>query len=133
MHYINIRIFNRLISIVMEFNQSIQSESFTDNVENILNCPKHTVEHFKKVYPVEQWKRRGLFEDQNLLDIPCYWMGFEPTSPSVHYLLAFIYVIVFLVGFFSNSLVIYIMSRLFQFNIIYLDTIKLLFNHIFKK
>lgn len=102
----------------MEFNQSVRSESFTGDIENTLNCPKHIVEHFEKVYPVKQWKEKGLFEEKDLLDIPCHWMGFEPAGPSVHFLFAFIFINIFLVGFFTNSLVIYIMSRLFQFDIV---------------
>ena len=75
------------------------------------SCPELTVQHFKKIYPVEQWKKEGFFEEKDLLDIHCHWMGFEPPRPYVHFLLAVIYLMVFLVGFCSNSLVIYIVSR----------------------
>lgn len=79
------------------------------------SCPELTVGHFKEVYPLEQWKKKGFFEEKDLLDIPCHWMGFEPPRSYVHFLLAVVYLIVFLVGFFSNSLVIYIMSRYFNY------------------
>ena len=76
--------------------------------EGTTSCPELTV---KKIYPVEQWKKEGFFEEKDLLDIHCHWMGFEPPRPYVHFLLAVIYLMVFLVGFCSNSLVIYIVSR----------------------
>ena len=75
------------------------------------NCPPEVFEHFKKVYQVEQWKEEGFFEEGDLLDIACHWMKFEPVRPSVHLLLSIIYAIVFLVGFFSNTIVIYVVSR----------------------
>lgn len=86
-----------------------ESGSLTGGDER--QCSELTVQHFKEVYPVEQWKEKGFFEEQDLLDIPCHWMGFEPPRSSVHFTLAVIYIIVFLVGFFSNGLVIYIMNR----------------------
>jgi len=75
------------------------------------NCPLEVLEHFRKVYQVQQWKEEGFFEDGDLLDIACHWMKFEPIRPSVHLLLSIIYTIVFLVGFFSNTIVIYVVSR----------------------
>ena len=35
-------------------------------------CPLEVLEHFRKVYKVEQWKDEGLFEDGDLLDIACH-------------------------------------------------------------
>jgi len=81
------------------------------------DCPELLL-RFKRAYPVNQWKMEGFFEDQHLLDIDCHWMTFEPTRSSVHFLLTIIYVIVFLIGFFSNSLVIYIVSRFEYYYII---------------
>jgi len=74
-------------------------------------CPIKLLQHFVQVYPVEQWKKEGFFEDDHLLDIDCHWMEFEPTRSSVHFLLAVIYVIVFLIGSLSNTLAIYIIVR----------------------
>ncbi len=77
------------------------------NTSNSSECPK-LVEHFKKVYPVEQWKTEGFFEDEDLLDIACHWLRFDPPRPSLHFLLAVIYIIIFLIGLLGNSLVIYV-------------------------
>lgn len=75
-------------------------------------CADGIVQHFKEVYPLEQWKMEGFFEDDDVLDIiDCHWMAFEPVRPSVHFLFAIVYIVVFLVGFFSNSLVIFVISR----------------------
>lgn len=67
--------------------------------------------HFISVYPVDQWKTEGFFTQDDLLDIDCHWMAFEPVRPAVHFSLAVLYLVFFLVGSFSNALVIYIISR----------------------
>jgi len=85
-------------------NESLESP----NVDG--NCPK-LLQHFKLTYPVNQWKTEGFFDDQHLLDINCHWMTFEPTRSFVHFLSIIIYVIVFLIGFLSNSFTIYIVTR----------------------
>ncbi len=74
------------------------------------DCPQLLL-NFQKVYPVEQWKAVGFFQDADLLNIDCHWMTFEPLEPSVHYSLAIIGFLIFLVGFFSNTLVIYTIVR----------------------
>lgn len=74
------------------------------------HCPQLLL-HFKKVYPVEQWKAVGFFQDEDLLDIDCHWMTFEPLEPSAYYTLAIIGVLVFFVGFFSNALVVFTICR----------------------
>ena len=98
------------------------------NTSNLSEC-SNLVEHFKKVYPVEQWKMEGFFEDGDLLDIACHWLGFDPPRSNLHFLLAIIYVIIFLIGLLSNSLVIYaiISSRYIESTpfIIYYPAIKL--------
>lgn len=81
------------------------------NNSNSSGCPEIVLNHFTEVYPVEQWKAEGFFEDEDLLDIDCHWMKFDPIRPSVYYFMAIIYVIVFLIGFFSNIIPIYIISR----------------------
>ncbi len=74
-------------------------------------CAELILQHFKQVYPLEQWKMEGFFEDDDVRIIDCHWMAFEPVRPSAHFLLAFIYIVVFLVGFLSNGLIIYVISR----------------------
>ena len=84
-----------------------------DNAEESVTqkCPLEVLEHFRKVYKVEQWKDEGFFEDGDLLDIACHWMKFEPIRPSVHLLISIVYTIVFLVGLLSNSIIVYVVSR----------------------
>ena len=74
------------------------------------NCPLEVFDRFRKIYQVEQWKEEGFFEDGDLLDIACHWMKFEPTRPAVHLLLTIVFTIVFMVGFFTNSIVVYVVS-----------------------
>jgi len=77
---------------------------------NSSKCPE-IVQQFKGVYPVEQWTKEGFFEENDLLDVDCHWLAFEPPHQSVHFSLAIIYVVIFLVGFFSNTFTIYIIAR----------------------
>ena len=77
---------------------------------NSSDCPA-LVQHFKQVYQIEQWKAEGFFQDEDVLDIACHWMAFEPPRSSDHFLLTVIYIIVFLVGFLSNTIVIFIIGR----------------------
>ncbi len=37
------------------------------------NC-SYILQHFTEIYPVNQWKVEGFFEDADLLDIDCHWM-----------------------------------------------------------
>lgn len=76
------------------------------------NCPLLR-DRFLKVWPVDEWKAKGfLKENDTLLErIPCHWLQFDPVKPSVHFGLALVYVIYFIVGIFGNGLVIYIIAR----------------------
>jgi len=73
----------------------------------------HLRQRFIQVYPVEQWKEEGFFVDEDIMDIHCHWLQFEPVRPSVHFTLAVIYAIIFVIGFLSNALVIYVIVRYF--------------------
>lgn len=77
---------------------------------NLSECPE-LLKHFKELYPVEHWKVEGFFEDDDLLSVSCHWLGFNPPRPSLHFLLAVIYILVFLIGLLSNSLVLYVIGR----------------------
>ena len=95
--------------ILVNISNSISATSGDKGSEN--NCPQEAIQHFKEVYQVEQWKTGGFFDEQDLLDIPCHWLEFEPARPSVHSLLSIVYSFVFLVGFLSNISSIYIVVR----------------------
>lgn len=69
------------------------------------------VQYFKDVYPVKQWAAKGFFEENDLLDVDCHWLTFDPPQPSVHIWMAIIYIIIFAVGFVSNTFTIYVISR----------------------
>lgn len=71
-------------------------------------------ERFVRLYPISVWKTEGFFDDADLLEINCHWLQFEPPKPSAHFLLAIIYVGVFVVGCVSNTLVVYILLRYSQ-------------------
>lgn len=70
---------------------------------------------FRTIYPIDKWKSDGYFTEDDILDIDCYWMQFEPIKPTAHFILAILYVIIFIVGCTSNAIVIYILVRLFAF------------------
>lgn len=88
---------------------SSHSPARIDSPLNALNC-SHLRLRFRSVYPVDVWMSEGFFTEQDLLDIDCYWLQFEPVKPTAHFSLVVLYVIIFTIGFFSNMLVIYILS-----------------------
>lgn len=55
-------------------------------------------------------KDGGIFVDSELNDINCYWLQFEPAPLMNHLVLALIFFLVFVIGFSSNTLVLYIMA-----------------------
>lgn len=66
---------------------------------------------FQANYPIEEWKTEGLFKEDDLFEINCYWLQFNPMPVTNHFLLGVIFIIIFVVGSASNSTVIYILSR----------------------
>lgn len=67
---------------------------------------------FKTVYPIEVWKRYGLFSDDYIDRINVHWLKFPPPETSTHYLLAALYGIIMILGFTGNALVIFMFIRL---------------------
>ena len=80
-----------------------------------LDC-SHLRIRFRTIYPIDKWKNDGYFTEGDLLDIDCYWMQFEPTKPAAHFILAILYVIIFIVGCTSNAIVIYVLLRFIRFH-----------------
>ena len=70
------------------------------------------IEKFISSYPVDKWKSEGFFTNDDILDINCHWLGFNPVRPVIHFGLAIAYVAFFFVGWTFNALVIYIIGRL---------------------
>lgn len=68
-------------------------------------------ERFTHIYPVDSWKAEGFFTDEDLLDIGCHWLKYEPVRQSIHFSLAIAYAVLFIIGFTSNLLVVYIILR----------------------
>lgn len=80
------------------------------NTSNLSECFQ-LVEHFKEVYAIEQWKMEGFFKDEDLLDIACHLLGFDPPRRLDHLFIFYspsFMLLFFLVGLLSNSLIIYV-------------------------
>lgn len=86
-------------------NEEIDNSSFSS-----AEC-ELTRQKFVSIYPVDLWKTEGFFEDADLFVINCHWLQFEPIKPSIHLTMAILYLVIFVVGSFSNVLVIYILLR----------------------
>ena len=80
---------------------------FASDEDDVGRC-RQLLRNFTEIYPVDEWKMKGFFDDSDLLDINCHWMEFEPFEPYAYFTLAITYIIVLLIGFFSNAFVIYI-------------------------
>ena len=95
------------------------SSGLTDDVLLVnatqLGC-EQLLEQFRLNYPIEQWKTEGFFTEDDLLDINCHWLQFQPQKPYSHFSLAVLYVFLFTVGSVSNVTVIYILVRLVRFH-----------------
>lgn len=79
-------------------------------MSNLTDC-SHLHDQFRSRYRIDDWKAIGYFEDDDLLDINCYWLNFEPRSPIHHIALAVVYGLVFIVGTTSNITAAYILLR----------------------
>ncbi|KAK7790844.1 hypothetical protein R5R35_010719 [Gryllus longicercus] len=66
---------------------------------------------FKERYPVHLWQRYGFFTDNFLEMMNEAWMKYPPPSPSAHYIMASIYIVLMLVGTSGNGLVVYLFIR----------------------
>lgn len=68
-------------------------------------------QRFVSLYPVEMWKSEGFFDDEDLFNINCHWLKFDPIKPTTHLAMAILYIVIFAIGGLSNALVIYIIIR----------------------
>ena len=94
----------------MDRSESLGAIGISSPDSNAGHCPQ-LLQNFIIVYPVEQWKAVGFFQDSDVLDIDCHWMTFEPLESSAYFTLTIICVILFFTGFFSNALVICTLFR----------------------
>lgn len=80
-----------------------------------LNVSKSTldiIDKFLKRWPVDQWRKLGMFTDDYLLHINIYWMQFPPPDPVVFYTFAGTYIVLGSIGCFGNVLVLLMYLRL---------------------
>jgi len=80
-----------------------------ENAEGV-NCPWREEYRSRQSDLIRRWKTVGIFIDEDLDDINCYWLKFEPAPLIAHLGLVILFLIVFLVGCSSNALVVYILS-----------------------
>ncbi|KAK3915922.1 hypothetical protein KUF71_025219, partial [Frankliniella fusca] len=66
---------------------------------------------FMAFHPVRTWMEVGPFTPADLEVVHDHWLGFPPTSPSVHYILAAAYTVIMTLGVFGNLLVLYMFCR----------------------
>lgn len=60
---------------------------------------------------IKQWKESGFFQDDDILDINCFWLQFEPMSLINHFIVVCIFVVIMLMGTLANFISIYILAR----------------------
>lgn len=70
-----------------------------------------TVSTFKKLWPIDDWYRFGLFTDGFISYIDSHWLQFPPPKPSLHYTLAVLYIMLALIGLLGNSIVLLMYYR----------------------
>lgn len=69
------------------------------------------IQTFKSKWPVDQWKTWGLFNEDYLFEIDVYWLQFPPPSPTSHYVLGILYVVIMIIGVLGNVLIIFMFLR----------------------
>lgn len=69
------------------------------------------LEEFKKNYPIQLWKKYGLFKEEFLTRINPHWLKFPPPYPSSHYALAALYIFIAIFGLSGNAFVIFMFIR----------------------
>lgn len=67
--------------------------------------------HVNDKYPVQLWKKLGLFEDNYLDHINCHWFTFDPPVPLVHNIFLIFYSTFMVIGCGGNLLVIIMFFR----------------------
>ena len=92
----SVKTFGRQSKVLSNLNQTVCEQLLAD---------------FRLQYPIEEWESGGFFTDTDLLDINCHWLQFGPQKYYNHLALAFLYVILFLIGSCSNLTVIYFLTR----------------------
>jgi len=62
---------------------------------------------FKSKYPTKLWRDYGFYTDDYIKLINDHWFKFMPPTPTSHYILGFLYVIIMVFGCIGNLLVIF--------------------------
>ncbi|XP_028030977.1 opsin, ultraviolet-sensitive-like [Bombyx mandarina] len=69
------------------------------------------IKKFKELWPVNLWRRFGLFTDDYLHLVNPYWLSFAPPHPLLHYGLGAFYIMMTTVGSTGNALVMFMYFR----------------------
>lgn len=88
--------------------ENIQEYDFLD-IDEFLNST--LILNFIKMHPIQLWRTHGDFTIDYLKIINPHWLKYPPANEIVHYILAFLYCIIFFVGTSGNFLVIFMFIR----------------------
>lgn len=69
------------------------------------------IEKFKERWPIDKWRRYGLFTDDYLMMINPHWLQFPPPYPVIHYIFGSFYMVMLCIGCFGNILVLFMYCR----------------------
>lgn len=64
------------------------------------------ISYFKDAYPMNSWKKIGLFDVEFIKTINIHWLKFLPPHQINQYALAILYVFIMIFGWFGNAFVI---------------------------
>ena len=63
---------------------------------------------------IERWKLGGFFQDQDLIDINCHWLQFDPPPLLNHIVLIVLLSTILLTGCVANGITVYILARYYR-------------------
>lgn len=86
--------------------QSSDSEGFVIEPEESL-----LVRRFKQRWPLDLWRRYGLFTDDYVEYINPHWLRFPPPDPAVYYSLGVLYILMTICGCLGNFIVVFMYIR----------------------
>lgn len=111
--YASVFVFVIILNSIMCTKVTDGPRKFCENAD-FKECDGNTttiLEEFKKNYPIQLWRKYGLFKEEFLTRINPHWLKFLPPYPSSHYILATLYIFIAIFGLSGNAFVIFMFIR----------------------
>lgn len=99
-----------IINIEQRQNNYNFRNSSSDKME-VMSKHRILVNNFKKTWPVQLWRKYGIFTDDYIELLNDHWLQFSPPPEALHHALGGFYIIFATVGLCGNMLVVFMYIR----------------------